>query len=65
MKVKTDLDKCNGEGRCFEIAIDVFEKGRDGKSRLLVAEIEKDDVDRLVQAGSAEMLCPHSAISVE
>ena len=65
MKVKVDLSKCNGEGRCYEIATDVFERGPDGKSVVTVAEIDADDTDRCVQAGSAEMMCPSAAISVE
>ena len=65
MKVTVDLNKCKGEGRCYEIAIDVFERGPDGKSVVLVAEIDADDSERCVQAGSAEMMCPSAAITVE
>jgi ferredoxin len=65
MKVKVDLSKCNGEGRCYEIATDVFERGPDGKSVVTVAEIDPQDADRCVQAGSAEMMCPSAAITVE
>lgn len=65
MKVTVDLNKCKGEGRCYEIAIDVFERGPDGKSVVLVAEIDADDSERCVQAGSAEMMCPSAAIIIE
>ena len=65
MKVLVDLTKCNGHGRCYEIAIDVFERGPDGKSQVMLAEIDDDDVDRTLQASSAEMMCPESAITVE
>ena len=65
MKVVVDLSKCKGEGRCYDIATDVFERGSDGKCVVLVAEIDADDADRCVQAGSAEMMCPSAAITVE
>ncbi len=64
MKVIVDLEKCKGEGRCFEMYSDVFEKGIDGKSKILNDEIDSKDVDRQVQAGSAEMMCPNSAIII-
>lgn len=65
MKVLVDLSRCNGHGRCYEVAVDVFERGPEGKSRVLVAEIADDDIDRKLQASSAEMMCPASAITVE
>ncbi len=65
MKVHLDTEKCCGEGRCYEIAIDVFTKGEDGKGKVLATDIPADDTDRLVQAGSAEMMCPNAAITLE
>lgn len=65
MKVTVDLNRCKGEGRCYEIATEVFEKGPDGKSKVVVAEIDDDDMDLLMQAESAQMMCPTAAISVE
>ena len=64
MKVTVDLEKCAGEGRCFEIAVDVFERGPDGKSKIMASNIGKDDIDRRLQACSAEMMCPNAAVTV-
>ena len=65
MKVFIDPNKCSGHGRCYEIAIDVFECGEDGKGLVKVAEIPDDDVDAKLQASSAEMMCPAAAITTE
>jgi len=65
MKVSVDLSKCTGQGRCYNIATEVFECGPDGKSRVMVAEIDENDTDRQLQAQSAEMMCPEGAISVD
>lgn len=65
MRVKVDLNKCEGQGRCYEIATEVFERGPDGKAVVLVAEIDAEDTERCLQAESAEMMCPASAISVD
>jgi ferredoxin len=42
----------------------VFDCGADGKPVVLVAEIDDDDVERKMQASSAEMMCPAGAITV-
>ena len=65
MRVVVDRTRCQGQGRCYEIATDVFEQGDDGKSVVLVAEIGADDVERQLQAESAEMMCPAGAITIE
>ena len=65
MKVTVDLNKCNGQGRCYEIATDVFERAPDGKSVVLLASIDEDDMDLLMQAESAQMMCPNAAISID
>ena len=65
MKVKVDLAKCDGQGRCYNFATDVFGCGNDGKSVVKVAEINEDDADLVLQAQSAEMMCPMGAITTE
>jgi ferredoxin len=65
MRVLVDLSKCKAEGRCYNIATEVFERGPEGKSRVRVAEIGEDDTDLQLQAQSAEMMCPEGAVTVE
>lgn len=65
MKVKVDLTKCDGQGRCYNFATDVFACGDDGKSVVKIGEISDDDPDLVVQAQSAEMMCPTGAITTE
>jgi ferredoxin len=65
MKVKVDLNKCKAEGRCYEIATEVFQRGSDGKSMVALANISDDDTDLLMQAESAQMMCPSAAISID
>lgn len=65
MKVFIDPSKCCGHGRCYEVAVAVFEGGDDGKGVVKVAEIPDDDIDAKLQASSAEMMCPAAAITTE
>jgi len=64
MKVTVDLEKCTSQGRCYDVALDVFEKQEDGKSKVMKAHIHDDDMDHLMQAESAQMMCPAQAITV-
>ncbi|MDH3641080.1 MAG: ferredoxin [Gammaproteobacteria bacterium] len=65
MKVTVDLNKCTGQGRCYNIATDIFEAGPDKKSVITVALIDDEDTALQLQAQSAEMMCPEAAISIE
>jgi len=65
MRVKVDLNKCEGHGRCYEMSDLVFKCGDDGKSIVVVEEVDSDDFDLLLQAEQAEMMCPTGAIRVE
>ena len=65
MKVRVDLNRCKAQGRCYNIATEVFQRGPKGKSIVIVEEIDNDDTDRQLQAQSAEMMCPEAAISIE
>ena len=65
MKVIVDLSKCTAQGRCYNIATEVFGCGPGNKSKVLVEEIADDDTDRQLQAQSAEMKCPAGAVSLE
>lgn len=65
MQVKVDLNKCEGHGRCYEQGEEVFACGDDGKCTILVAEVDSDNMELLLQAEQAEMMCPVGAITVE
>jgi ferredoxin len=45
MKVMVDLTKCDGQGRCYNFATDVFTCGEDGKSVVKVAQVGEEDPD--------------------
>jgi ferredoxin len=65
MRVKVDLAKCEGHGRCFEMSSDVFKRGDNGKCVVVVADVDRDNFDLLLQAEQAEMMCPAGAVTVE
>jgi len=44
---------------------DVFERGKDGKCVVIVADVDRDNFDLLLQAEQAEMMCPVGAVTVE
>ena len=63
MKLRLDRDACQGQGRCYALAPDLFESDDEGYAVLLVTgELSPD------QEGDAELCvdnCPEFAISVE
>ena len=62
MKVVVDLDLCEGNAKCEEIAPKVFEVGDDEKSHVLLehpGEELREQVERAVR------MCPKTAISLE
>ena len=65
MKVTVDLNKCKAQGRCYDIATEVFERGADGKSVVIVADIDEDNIDLLMQAETAQMMCPAAAVDID
>jgi len=64
MKVVVDLEACEGHGRCYDNAFELFDEGPDGKSILKQAEVADDDFDMQRVARSASMMCPRNAISI-
>ncbi len=62
MKVRVDLTKCVGHGRCYVLAPDVF--GEDDRG-YCVLQVETVPRDLAQQAQLGEENCPEQAISLE
>lgn len=62
MRVRVDLDKCVGHGRCYELAPDVFGEDERGHCRVLAVEVSGEG-ERQARVGEAN--CPEQAIVVE
>lgn len=65
MRVKVDLEKCSAHGRCYNFSPEVFERGDQGKSKVIVGDIADDDLDLQGNARAASMMCPEGAIIIE
>jgi ferredoxin len=64
MKVTIDPTLCEGRKRCFNLYIDLFKEGPDGKGLVMVSgELESED--QIVDAASAANACPVGAITLE
>jgi ferredoxin len=63
MKIVLDLSKCQGHGRCYSLAPELFESDAEGNSVLLVdGEVPAELVDAAVLAADN---CPEFAIEIE
>jgi ferredoxin len=62
MKVRVDLSKCVGHGRCYDLAPTVFAEDERGHCRLLVTELPPA-LEGDAQLGAEN--CPEDAITVE
>jgi len=62
MKVRVDLDKCQGYANCVGVAPDIFDLSEEGTVVLLE---ENPSADRAGDVQRAVQLCPAQAISVE
>ena len=61
MKVIVDADRCEGYGRCVEVAPEVFALNDDGMSTVILAEPGEELRPRVEQA---VRLCPRQAIAI-
>ncbi|MDD2817758.1 MAG: ferredoxin [Candidatus Nanopelagicales bacterium] len=61
MKVAIDVDLCQGHGRCYEIAPEVFTDDDRGRGELLMVEIPADLQEKVRQAVNT---CPERAITI-
>ena len=62
MKVRVDLAKCVGHGRCYVLAPDVFSEDERGHCVLLLETVPQE---LLQQARLGEENCPERAISLD
>jgi len=62
MRVKVDLARCVGHGRCYELAPEVFGEDDRGHCRLL-HELVPPELEKLARLGEAN--CPEEAIAIE
>ncbi len=61
MKVTIDSALCQGHGRCYELASDVFTDDAAGRGEVINAEVPEANRERVLSAVKA---CPEHAISV-
>jgi len=62
LKIRLDLERCTGHGRCYTLAPDVFdedERGRCVVTLLRVPAEKREDARRAVEA------CPEYALSID
>ena len=62
MKVHVDNERCQGHGRCYTLAPDVYESDDDGYGRAI-----NEEISSALQAGAetGRASCPERAITVE
>ena len=63
MKVRIDADICQGQGRCFTIAPEIF--GFDDLGNGVVLNDEELDDESLERARLAQANCPEHAIFID
>ena len=63
MHIALDRDKCQGHGRCYALAPELFDADDEGYAVLLVSGELSDE--QLAQAQLAADNCPEYAITVE
>jgi ferredoxin len=62
VKVRVDVERCVGHGRCYELAPDVFGEDERGHCRLLVETVPKE-LEEQARAGAAN--CPERVIEID
>jgi ferredoxin len=62
MKIEVDTSRCQGHGRCYEIAEEIFAPDDWGHVELLQAEVSGQDSELAAEAARA---CPEQAITVK
>ena len=63
MRIRVDLDKCQGHSRCYSLAPEVFDVDSDGFAVVLVpGDLPASLQDKALLAAAN---CPERAISVE
>lgn len=62
MRIRLDADRCQGHGRCYVLAPDLFDADDYGHCVLLVDEVPEGRQD---EARSGVENCPEQALSLE
>ena len=62
MKLRVDLSKCVGHGRCYDLAPEVFAEDERGHCRLRVVDVPAG-LENDARLGAEN--CPEDAITVE
>jgi ferredoxin len=62
VKLRIDLDRCSGHGRCYEVAPELFTDNDDGYGEVTV---ESPDESQLEAARLAVNTCPERAVLLE
>lgn len=60
-RVAVDADRCEGHGRCYTLAPDVFDADEVGHAVVLVEDVS---AERQTRAEDAERNCPEDAITL-
>lgn len=62
MRIRFDPDRCQGHGRCYSLAADLFDSDDFGHCVLMVDEVPPE---READARSAVDNCPEQALFIE
>jgi ferredoxin len=60
--VRIDSDRCQGHGRCYGVAPEVFGSDEEGFGKVLVDQVPAEWEERAVLAAGN---CPEGAVSLE
>ena len=63
MRVRIDNEKCQGHGRCYELASALFSEDDEGYGTVLGDGTVSDE--QVTNARLAEVNCPESAVVIE
>jgi ferredoxin len=64
MKIVVDVERCQGHGRCYDIAPEVFSADGEGHAVILAPDGDIAGADE-AQAARAVRSCPERALSLE
>jgi ferredoxin len=62
VKVQIDSDKCQGHGRCYDLAPDVFTDDEEGNGQVIDSGVVAPSNEESARLAVAN--CPESAISI-
>ncbi|MEV5302656.1 ferredoxin [Amycolatopsis methanolica] len=68
MDLRVDWDKCQGHGKCYLIAPELFQPDEEddwGRARVLVPVVKGSDTATFGRAREAVSLCPEFAIRLD